>query len=186
MRNNDLNSTGKAAAITLLIVAGIFLSLLALLAALNRHDQIVEPNQEIQYDDFAFSVVDAMHQKTIGTANDLATADGEFYIVAIKVANRAKRVDYRFRKNTAILVDRSGRQFHFSARGQDALERGSSARECSGPIPAGSSCISDVVFDLPSDAKLSHLRISPGGPIGDLLDIVFFGTKRIDLRSAGE
>ncbi len=174
-----MERTSKGIAVTAAILAAIGFSLLAMLAALNRRDQNVGLNQEIQYDDFAFSVLGARKASTLGKGDSQA-ADGVYYVVTIKVANHAARVDYTFKKKAAILIDESGREFHVSASGQRALES-SEGQHCGAPIPAGASCVIDVVFDVPKSANASQLRISEGGLAGDILDVVFYGKKRIEL-----
>jgi hypothetical protein len=174
-----MNGSSKGVAVTLAIVAAIGISLLATLALLNRRDRTVGLNQEIQYDDFAFSVVGVRRTARLGKT-DSQPATGVYYVVTIKVSNHAVRVDYRFKKNSAVLVDIMGREFHFSPSGQEALES-TKGQECISTIPAGASCMADVVFDLPADARLSELKISEGGLAGDILDVVFFGKKRIAL-----
>ncbi len=170
----------KGFALTAAIVAAIGISLLAMLAALNRRDQTVGLNQEIQYDDFAFSMLGVRKASALGKGD--SQADGVYYVVTIKVANHAVRVDYTFKKKEAILIDDSGREFHVSPRGQRLLES-NEGQHCSGPIHAGTSCVIDVVFDVPKSANVSQLRISEGGLAGDILDVVFYGKKRIELGS---
>jgi hypothetical protein len=176
-----MEGSSKGVALTLAILAAIGVSLLATLALLNRRDQRVGLNQEIQYDDFAFSVLDVRRTNTLGTT-DSQPANGVYYVVTIKISNHAVRVDYRFKKNSAVLVDMMGREFRFSRSGQEALES-VKGQECIGPIPAGGSCITDVVFDLRPEARVSELKISEGGLAGDILDVVFFGKKRIALEA---
>lgn len=166
-------------AFTAAILAAIGFSLLAMLAALNRRDQNVGLNQEIQYDDFAFSVLGARKASALGKGV-AQPADGVYYVVTIQVANHAVRVDYTFKKKSAILIDESGREFHVSPTGQRALES-TEGQHCSAPIPAGASCVIDVVFDVPKTANVSQLRISEGGLAGDILDVIFYGKKRIEL-----
>ena len=172
------NSKGFAS--TAAILAAIGISLLATLALLNRRDQTVGLNQEIQYDDFAFSVLAVRKEGALGS--DSPAPNGVYYVVTIKVANHAVRVDYRFKKSSAVLVDSLGREFHLSRNGQQALES-IQGQQCNGAIPASASCVIDVVFDLPADVRLSQLRISEGGLAGDILDVVFFGKKRIGLEA---
>jgi Domain of unknown function (DUF4352) len=176
-----MERTSKAVGATLAIAAAIGIALLAILALLNRRDQTVGLNQEIQYDDFAFSVLTVRKDGALGKS-DAPGPNGVYYVVTIKVANHAVRVDYTFKKNSAVLVDSGGREFHLSRNGQQALES-SQGQQCVGPIPAGASCVTDVVFDLPTDVRLSQLRISEGGLAGDILDVVFFGKKRIALEA---
>ena len=176
-----MEQRSKGFAVTLAILAAIGISLLAVLALLNRRDQIVGLNQEIQYDDFAFSVVGIRKESSIGKSGSQAPA-GVYYVVTIKVANHAKRVDYRFKKNSAVMVDTFGREFHLARGAQEQLES-TQGQQCTEAIPAGASCLADVVFELPSDGRALQLRISEGGLAGDILDVVFFGKKRIALEA---
>lgn len=171
----------KGLGVALAIAAAIGISLLALLALLNRRDQTVGLNQEIQYDDFAFSVMAVRKERALGKG-DSPAPNGAYYVVTIKVANHAIRVDYTFKKNSAVLVDSQGREFRLSRNGQAALEA-TQGQQCIAAIPAGASCAVDIVFDLPADAHAAQLRISEGGLAGDILDVVFFGKKRIALEA---
>ena len=176
----ERSSRGLSVAVAIAALAGI--SLLALLAVLNRRDQIVGLNQEIQYDDFAFSVLGVRKANVLGDEASRADARGAYYIVTIKIANHAKRVNYTFKKASAVLVDAGGREFRISASGQKAIESPNN-NQCSAPIPAGASCITEVVFDVPADTRAAQFRISEGGLAGDILDVVFYGKKRIELGS---
>lgn len=177
-----MERTSKGFAVTAAIVVLIGMSLLAMLAVLNRRDQIVGLNQEIQYDDFAFSVLGVRKSDALGDEASRTTARGVYYVVTIKIANHAKRVDYKFKKESAVLIDVEEKEFHLSIDGQQALES-TLGKQCSSPIRAGASCVSEVVFDLPADAEVTQLRISEWPLAGDILDIVFFGKKRIELGS---
>jgi len=172
----------KGFAVTAAIVVLIGIALLMMVAALNRRDQMVGLNQEIQYDDFAFSVIEVRKADVLGRPNSETKAAGEFYVVTLKIANHAKRVDYKPKRASAILIDDKGREFFLSQSGQAALESVQEPR-CYDPIPAGASCVTELVFDIPSDSHITQLRISEGGLVGDILDVVFFGKKRIELRS---
>jgi len=167
-------------------IVAVCLALLAVVALLNRRSQIVGLNQEIQYDDFAFSVLGARKAAVLGNAQAQASPRGVFCVLTMKIANHALRVDYTFDKHVAILVDDHGNEFHLSAEGQKALEDTLRQNDlCEGPIPAGGSCVTEVVFDIPEGARISQLRISEGGQVGDVLDTIFFGKKRI-IIPAGE
>lgn len=177
-----MEQKSRGLAVTAAIVALIGVSLLMIVAALNRRDQMVGLNQEIQYDDFAFSVIGVRKADAIGIGDAEAKAAGAFYVVTLKIANHAKRVDYKPQRASAILIDAKGREFFQSESGQAALEAMQGSR-CYDPIPAGASCVTELVFDVPSDSNISQLRISEGGLVGDILDIIFFGKKRIELES---
>jgi hypothetical protein len=164
-------------AVALLVIAVVLLSILALL---NRRNQVVGLNQEIQYDDFAFSVLGTVKANSVGSITTQRSTDGQFYVVTLKVTNHARRVNYRFPKGGAILVDDSGKEYHISGAGQKALD-GETTKSggCESEIPPGASCITDLVFELPKEARISHVRISEGGAVGDVLDTVFYGKKII-------
>lgn len=177
-----MDRTSKGVAATVGIVAAIGVSLLATLAVLNRRDQFVGLNQEIQYDDFAFSVQAVRKTNSLGDGEFKTNAQGLYYVVTLKIANRAKRVDYRFKYHSAKLVDGGNKEFGLSVAGQRALES-TTGKRCSDPIHAGESCVTEVVFDLPSGSELKQFRISEGGLVGDILDVIFYGKKRIELGS---
>ncbi|MFL6213528.1 MAG: DUF4352 domain-containing protein [Blastocatellia bacterium] len=155
--------------------------LLAIVALLNRRPQIVGLNQEIQYDDFAFAALGARQAASAGNAPEAARAQGVYEIVTMKVVNHARRVDFTFDKTTVVLVDEQGNEYHWSADAQRAFDATRAHNElCAEPIPAGASCVTDVVFDVPAAARIAQVRIS-GGAVGDVLDTIFSGKRRIAL-----
>ncbi len=168
--------------VTLVVGAILSVAILAL-ALLNRRDQAAGLDEEIQYDDFAFSVLSTRKVDALGSKESRTMAQGVYLVVTLKVANHAKRVGYRFKPSTAIVVDERGNEYRVSSAGQKALEaeRGM-ADPCAAEILAGRACVTDLVFDVPAGARLSHLRISEGGRVGDVLDLVFYGRKTIRLE----
>lgn len=176
-----MESRSKGIFLTLAIVAAIGFSLLAALVVMNRRDETVSLNHEIQYDDFAFSVLSVRQAEFVGMGRDSVRPAGTFYIVTLKIANHAKRVDYRYKRNSPLLIDERGKEYPPSAEGQPALEATLTPEaRCSAPIPAGSSCVTEIVYDVPTDVRVSELRIS-FGELGDLIDPIFSGRKRIAL-----
>jgi hypothetical protein len=175
-----MERNSKGIAITAGIAGAISISLLAMIAVLNRRDQIVGLNQEIQYDDFAFSALAVREAHSLGSGANQVNAQGVYWVVTLKIANHAKRVDYRFKRSSPVLIDYTGRELRPSPSGQQALESVNDFR-CSEPIPAGASCTTEVVFDVPTNSRVSGLRISEGGLAGDILEVIFFGKKRIEL-----
>lgn len=159
---------------------GLLAALLAVIAALNRHDELVGLNQEIQYDDFAFSVLEVRLSPSLAAFSG-APSRGRFYVLRLRVVNHAKRVSFRFKPESAVLVDDAGREHRISAAGQSALQSTGGVGDCGRELPAGDSCVAELVFDLPKNVKPAHVRISSAGPIGDIADSIFFGNKRIRL-----
>ncbi|HSF24778.1 MAG TPA: DUF4352 domain-containing protein [Blastocatellia bacterium] len=176
-----MESRSKGFALTSLIVAGIGASLLATLVLLNRRDETVSLSNEIQYDDFAFSVLSVRQAESVGKGDGLVKPAGLFYIVTLKIANHAVRVDYNYKRSCPLLVDEHGNEHPPSPEAQPALEETLSPGElCYAPIPAGASCVTEVVFDVPAGVRVTQLRIT-FGPIADILDPIFSGRKRIAL-----
>ncbi len=172
----------KKVLIILGIGIGLLLILLVLLAVFNRRTQIVGLNQEIQYDDFAFSVLGVRKAKSLGEGAASVWPSGSFYIVTLRIANHAKRVDYKFNRSYALFIDDFGNEHALAPSGQAALDsEQSSFQSCSTPLPAGTDCVTEIVFDAPDGLKRPALRISEAGLIGDLLDTIVYGRKRIDL-----
>jgi Telomeric repeat-binding factor 2. len=160
----------------------ICIALLGILALLNRQTQVVGLNQEIQYDDFAFAALGVRQAATIGNASEPQRARGIYAIVTMKIANHARRVDFTFDKSTVILVDEQGNEYHWSADVQRAYDATRPQGEpCAEPIAAGASCVTEVIFDVPATSRIAQVRISGGGPVGDVLDTIFSGKKRIAL-----
>jgi Domain of unknown function (DUF4352) len=176
-----MKSKSKGVFLTIAILAAIGFSLLALLVLLNRRDETVSLNHEIQYDDFAFSVLSVRQAAFVGTGSSLVRPAGAFYIVTLKIANHAMRVDYKYKRDSALLIDERGKEYLPSTGGQPAFEATLSPTAlCSAPIPAGQSCVTEVVFDVPTGVEISQLRITFGA-LADIFDPVFSGRKRIAL-----
>ena len=168
----------KSLMIAVMIGCGLLFGLLATLAALNRHDEVAGFNQEIQYDDFAFSVQAVRTARSVGDS----TAQGIYYVVTLKVSNHARRVDYTFKPDSPVLVASDGKQYRVSVEAQEALDSaGGTGDRCAAPIPAGSSCIKEIVFDVAPDITDPRLKVSTGGLAGDILDTIFYGMKVIKL-----
>jgi ribosomal protein S11 len=172
----------KKTLLSLAALVIICMVLLGILALLNRHSQVVGLNQEIQYDDFGFAALGVRRAATIGDDAEPQGARGGYAIVTMKIANHARRVDFTFDKSTVILVDEQGNEYHWSGEAQRAFDatrpQGS---PCAAPIAAGASCVTEVVFEVPAMARIAQVRISGGGPLGDVLDTIFYGKKRIAL-----
>lgn len=162
-------------------LALICLALAGILALLNRHSQVVGLNQEIQYDDFAFAAL-GVRRATTSEARDRQPARGVYTLVTLKVINHARRVDFTFDKSTVILIDEHGIEYRWSADVQRDFEAtGRASAGCAEPIPAGASCTTEVIFDVPASARIIGMQITGGGAVGNVLDTIFYGNKRIAL-----
>jgi hypothetical protein len=108
---------------------------------------------------------------------------GQFYVITLRVANHAKRVDYTFENDVVLLVDEGQKEYTISPEGQAARAAWQGDDPCARTMAPGESCVTEVVFDVPSDADELYLRISMGGPIFDVVDRTIFdyGNRAIRL-----
>ena len=106
-----MNSPWRSLMFAFLIGIGLIFGVLATLAGLNRRDEVAGLRQEIQYDDFAFSVQAVRKSHTLGSS----TAKGIYYIVSLKVANHARRVNFEFKPASPVLISQDGRRYHVSS-----------------------------------------------------------------------
>ncbi len=150
--------------------------------ALVRHDETAPPGGEILWDDFGFGVVGARRVTELGPEEQLVRARGVFVIVDLKVTNHAQRVDYDTSKHTAVLYDSTGNEYRVDPWAQAALDSQPGVWN-RGPtrLAAGESCVTELVYDLPVDAKGLYLKISWGGEFVDTVDHVVFGDRRIEV-----
>jgi hypothetical protein len=146
----------------------------------SRPDASVGLHQEIQYDDFGFTALDATRVRG-GTS----AAPADIVTVTLNIANHARRVDFRFDRAIAILTDDEGDPYR--AEPLDAAATASDA--CYAPLAAGATCKTALVYRVPSTAKLLSLTFSFGGnALTDQLDRIFWpniwkdGHRRIALR----
>lgn len=137
-----------------------------------RPPLVVGHNQPIQYDDFGFEVA-GVHTIML---------EGKRYtLVRLEVHNWAKRVDFQFKRSSVAVKDAAGRRFDVSPEGQrafDAARRGPDP--CAHALAAGTSCATELVFDLPQEISDPRLVIQSGW-LGDFLDTLLVGRKEIRL-----
>ena len=159
------------------LIAGFCVLVLMILVAFNRRNVTAGLNVPIRFDDFAFTVVAA--RKDVGEGLPEGRAH---YVVTLRVANRAKRVDFRFREEDVVLIDAAGREYRVSPAAQRAHEAANGQIDPTAkPLAAGTVVLKDLIFDVPRDVEQPRMRVMPGGPVGNVLETVFFGRKQFKL-----
>ena len=154
----------------LLAVIGFIVGLTALVAWVNRPGTIAGPGSAIQLDDFAFRIE--------GTSRLDTSIPGAF-VVRLRVENRARRVDFRFRPETAKLIDADGRLLAPIEGSRDPA--GSPIPcGCDAPMPAGTECVASLTYRLPDGYRPERLVIR-GDWIGAILDAIFCGKPSLAL-----
>lgn len=146
-----------------------------------RHDRIAARGEELRYDDFAFSVQDVRQTKTLGPAEKETTAKGTFWIVDVRVANRAKRVGYELSSHQLAVVDEDDERIDRSPEGEAALAAEGGATPKVDELAHGESCVTRAVFDVPASVNEPRLKIR-FGDLGTLADDVLLGDWSLELR----
>lgn len=174
---------GRVSALGILVLVLVAGTLMILgVIAFVRRDMREPIGGEIVYDDFGFSVLGVETADRVGSPALEVRPHGTFEIVHLQVANHAKRVDYHLDNHRAVLEDANGLQYETDLRAQAAYNSASTRTPVPDKIAAGESCITDLVFDVPSDAHDLTLRIAWGGRVIDALDWAFSGDRRIVLK----
>lgn len=155
--------------VVIFVLAGAFAAYLWM----NRPGRVVGRREAIQYDDFAYEVVDVKTQRLAGRA---------YTVVTLTVHNRAQRVDYQFHRDIVVIEAADRRRFTVSAEGQRALDGTRGGTDpCVAALPAGASCTTTLAFDLPPDLPDPRLLIRHGAWFGAIVDDLLVGRKEIRL-----
>ena len=116
------------------------------------------------------AVTEIRRTKTLGDK----TADGEFYIVKVKVSSDAKRATLGLLTVEAKVVDDENREFSRDAEAETGLgEQPPFERRVS---PA-ENFEKEIVFDLPTDATNPRLDIREGYGIDHAIEVVLIGDE---------
>lgn len=113
------------------------------------------------------SVSDVRKTKTIGDK----TAQGEFYIVKIKVFSDAKRAELGLHSPQLYVIDENGRRY---SRFEEAENP---APPFDQKVPADGSFEKEIVFDLPTDVKKPRLDVAEGIGIDKVIEAVLIGDE---------
>jgi hypothetical protein len=156
----------RAWALRILVTITVLFILLASVALVLRKDVTARIGGEIQIDDFAFQVSQAESRET--SVRGIQT-----YVIKLTVYNRAKRVEFQFNPECAIIGGEN-----FSEASFDPSQTAALGPLDLSPMPAGTSRTYALAFKLPSDARGKYFRVC-WGPGTDWLEAIFFGNKRV-------
>jgi hypothetical protein len=154
--------------------AGVALYLAVLVAvSLVSPQRVLAVGEDHCFDDWCIAVQDVAKAPQIGDGEGAVKAEGVFYVVTLRLSNRARGRPQRASSAGVFLLDGQGRRYGVSLRGQEAFEsRGGGTVPLTATIPVGGSLRSVQVFDLPSDARDVALTVKqPLGPSPGLLVI---------------
>lgn len=136
----------------------VFYIVMLLGFSLSSEEKLLGLNEPKEFCGFYFdchmhtAVVDLRKTKTIGDK----TANGEFYIVKVKVFSDAKQATLGFDSLKLFAIDENGKLY------PRATEAENPDPPFTKEVPAGGSFEKEVVFDLPSGVKSPRLDMHDG------------------------
>ena len=156
-----------------LVVLGLYLALLLSFSFMSR-EKVLAFGEEKHFCEIdchlAYSVANLRKTKTLGSAPNETTAQGIFYVVTIKTrfdetTISSQRGNSLLTPNSRIvtILDEQGNSYSPSIEGQRALAVSQgSGTPLTTPLQSGESYTTDLVFDLPMDAKNPELLMREG------------------------
>lgn len=116
-------------------------------------EQLHGQNEIVQDGDLAFTVTGVEKTKTLGNQYSKKDAQGEFYVITLKIENKGNKTA-TFDSSMAKVVDDQGREFERSIEGQTAqgMAQGNVDLFLQQVQPSLSKT-GNIVFDLPTDIK---------------------------------
>lgn len=154
----------------MLVVGGGYLGSL-LTVSLTSRERVLSRGSDLHFCGFyldchmAVAVDSVVRTAAIGTAK----ANGEFYVVRLRVSSDAIRATLQMGNPEYRVLDAAGRRYARSADGERGFSAATGAKPALvQPVPAGGAYPTTVVFDLPADIREPRLLVRDvGGP--DLL-----------------
>jgi hypothetical protein len=141
-------------------------------------ERVIRVGERIHHDDFEYSVTRVRTMPSIGGRQ----ASGRYVVVTFRVDNHARRVAHEWSNRTAYVVDGSGREFENNVTAQRALaaQERVDYKETYRTL-AGDHESTDLVFDVPSEAKEPMLKVRGDILMGDVFDLDQFARTKIRL-----
>ena len=163
----------KFVLMVMLVIAGAYLAAI-LIFSLVSHEKLLPRGEEKHFCEIdchlAYSIAGTRQSKTLGNAPNQSTAQGMYTVVTIKTRfdettispTRGNGLLYP-NSRVLTLVDERGNKYSRSIEGQRALEAAqNSGTPLTTPLKPGGSYTTEVVFDLPPDAKAITLLVNEG------------------------
>ena len=161
-------------------LATAILGALAVFGGLNRPDRVVGLGEELPCGSVGYSVLGVIQTDRVGKAPRMAR--GVYWVLTLKFMNHWHLLDAKFDPSFVSLIDDRGNEHPVSEEAQKVLDSARKGEDCYGrEIPPGSSCTTEVVFDLPAGVRGRELKISMRRALGDVLGGLLFGERRIRL-----
>ena len=161
----------KFVLLAMLVIAGAYLAAI-LIFSLASHEAVLARGEEKHFCEIdchlAYSVINTRQSKTLGNAP--VTAQGNYTVVTIRTrfdetTISPRRGDGLLYPNSRVLtlIDERGNKYSPSVEGQRALDAApTDGKPLATPLRPGQSYTTEIVFDLPADARPSTLLINEG------------------------
>ena len=155
----------RPAAMRLLQAVGavwaVYLFIVVAVSATTRQ-RIIPMGQDLCFDEMCFAAVQAQSVSQLGSGDSAVGANGQFYIIIVRVSSHSRGRTQSERGLRALLWD-SGKYYGVSPQGQRAWEADNGATS---PLTArlrpGESVTSVQVFDVPKEVSAPGLVLSHG------------------------
>lgn len=154
---------------------------LALIARV-RKNQIETPGGgELVFDDFGFRVVGVRMADAVGIGDRERRAKGRFWIVRLEVNNHAQRVHCDTSQHMPVLWAGWGVRYFVDREAQESLRVSGGLPPAPPRIRAGTTCVQELVYDVPASAERLDLKILWPGPVVNTLEDLLLDDNRIVL-----
>lgn len=126
----------------------------------------IPPGTDICFDDWCATVTQTERQSTLGNEKP----SGQFIILHIKMSNHARGIAQKPSEPRVHIIDQQGHSWSFSTQGQKALDNLFGKQiPIDQRLELGQSLETQIVFDVPQDAKNLKALIEEGPFITKLL-----------------
>jgi hypothetical protein len=151
----------------MLLMVGVYGGSLLTVSLISR-ERVLPRGADLRFCGFYFDCHMAVAVDSVerAAAVGAARANGEFYVVSIRVSSNAIRETLRLMNPEYQVLDAAGRRYARSAAGEAAFTAQTGAKAALVlPVPAGGEYHTAVVFDLPADIQNPRLLVRDvGGP----------------------
>jgi len=148
-------SSARRAALVLGVFLTAYLGIL-LTVSLASPARTAQMKERICFDDWCIEAQSLSVSPTIGAGPAAVAASGVFYIVNLKVASTAIRVNQRELAVRLVAVDEQGRIYWPSEEGQRAFDAvNGPSIPITGEVGPGQSFTTTVVYDVPQNARIN-------------------------------
>jgi hypothetical protein len=163
----------KIVLLVMVVIGGAYLAA-TLIFSLASHEKVLARGEEKHFCEIdchlAYSVVATHQAKTLGNPPNQTTAQGSYTIVTIKTRFDETTISPRRgdgllypNKRVLTLSDERGNKYAPVTEAQIALDSASTGdKPFTTPLRPGETYTTEVVFDLPTDARASTLLINEG------------------------